>query len=309
MLVARYFNFPYTAPVQRIRHYATLPRPSPRRRSTSRSPGPPVQREVRETQINLQRVLCSITISRELTETYEETFENSTTYRSKALFWRRRRRRCGGRRPRRRRCGAGGRCSLLALRWQISTRADRFKELLHLLRPRATRAHMLAKRAAQPNGVAERYLRRLVRAILQVRAEERDQPSPTAAACGAEVRGTQVTRARAPRAGGGRVQACRCQDDDLDPAAPPTIAGEPAMKNAAPAGARNSVAKCARACTATASCPSAASTARKMGPLAKRARTSPARAPSRRWPCAVKLSRQSPVPLSQCVASCHGART
>ena len=176
-----------------------------------------MQREVRETQIT---VTCSafcaacITISRELTETYRgnfwrKWFENSTTYyyityRSKALFWRRRRRlRCGGRRRRRRRCGAGGRCSLLALRWQISTRADRFKQLLHLLRPRATRAHMLAKRAAQPNGVAERYLRRLVRAILQVRAEERDQPSLTAATCGAEVRGTQGTRARAPRAGGG----------------------------------------------------------------------------------------------------------
>ena len=220
MLVARYFNFPYTAPVQRIRHYATLPRPSPRRRSTSRSPGPPVQREVRETQINLQRVLCSITISRELTETYEETFENSTTYRSKALFWRRRRRRCGGRRPRRRRCGAGGRCSLLALRWQISTRADRFKELLHLLRPRATRAHMLAKRAAQPNGVAERYLRRLVRAILQVRAEERDQPSPTAAACGAEARGTHGTRARAPRAGGGAGSGLPLPGRRLGPCCP-----------------------------------------------------------------------------------------
>ena len=38
------------------------------------------QREVRETQqINLQRVLyCSI--SRELTETYEETFESSITF-------------------------------------------------------------------------------------------------------------------------------------------------------------------------------------------------------------------------------------
>lgn len=117
-----------------------------------------------------------------------------------------------------------------------------------------------------------------------------------------EVRGMHGTGVGAPRAVGGQVR--RCQDDVLDPAAPPTIAGEPAMKNATPTGARNSLSKRASECTAAASCPSAASTTRKMGPLAKRARTSPARAPSRRWPCAVKLSRQSPVPLSQCVASC-----
>ena len=116
------------------------------------------------------------------------------------------------------------------------------------------------------------------------------------------MRGTHGTGARAPRAVGGQV--CRCQDDGFDPAAPPTIAGEPAMKNAAPTGAQNSLSKRASECTAAASCPSAASTTRRMGPLAKRARTSPARAPSRRWPCSVKLSRQSPVPLSQCVASC-----
>ena len=52
-------------------------RERPRTSEDSSKPEDVRETQAADAQVNLQRVLCSITISRELTETYEETFENS----------------------------------------------------------------------------------------------------------------------------------------------------------------------------------------------------------------------------------------